>query len=538
MSINKWAVIQSIMFLFTAAFSSEPSYLLILTMAQMILIPVMLLNVISGKYWLYGAILVSTICVMALQLSEKNEWDVLFAGGYLLFTLMVACYGFVHFLKRGFIQIEEFMIDAAMMYLAIGGLWFFASTAEIDTGFSPMITWLTAIHFHYASFLLPVFAGLLGRLYKPKYYPVIAALILISPLMTAVGIAFSVWIELLSVLTYIMAIYGLILLAMKVKFVRSSQATLVRLSIGSLGLTIIFSLLYALSNAMELLTIGIPFMLLFHGVTNSLLFGLVGVIGWSVSIPDSRKLPAFPVSLIRGGIVIGERGVESYFSSHPVKGLIDDMSLYSLDSIPNTIKDFYENTVDYRLFSEVNWSNWFKPFAFIYKRVTKRVKQLNLPFSRKRVEMTGTVRAICENKDGRKSPRAWIRKIGDEEVFIALYSEHVSSGNPYMNIALPLPKSSMIGVLQLKEEGGKLVLTSESSEESDAGIYLAVGQYLPKLPISERFTVWETEEGILKAIHNMKICSLPFLTIYYEIFHSTYKNVKSVDKVPNVNTFK
>ncbi|MFC4410397.1 YndJ family protein [Chungangia koreensis] len=527
MTTKKWTVLLTLLFVLTVGLSKEPTHLLILTVAQMVLVPVMLVQLLGRNKFLYSAILISTVCVMALQISKDTEWEIVFAGGYLLYTIVIACFGFLRFLKRGFMHIEEFMIDAAMMYLAIGGMWFFASVAELNTGFSPMITWLTAIHFHYASFLLPVFSGLLGRLYKPKYYSAIAALLLISPLLTAVGISFSVWIEFLSVLTYILAIYGLVLLTGKAKFISPAQALLVRVSIGSIGITIIFSLLYVLSNAIGLLTIDIPFMLLFHGVTNCLLFGLVGVIGWSLTIPNPKQLPDIPVSQIRGGTVIGEQGIQPYFSNRPVKGLVDDMSLYQVDSISKTIQDFYENTVEYRLFSEVIWKKWFKPFAYIYTRTTKYVKQLNLPYRRKRVEMTGTVRAISENKDGRKSPRAWIRKIGDEEVFIALYSKHVSNGQPYMNIALPLPKSSMMGILELKAEGDQLVLTSESSEESDAGIYLAVGKFLPKLPISERFTVWETQEGILKAIHKMKFCSLPFLTIHYEIFHSTNLREKS-----------
>jgi len=499
-------------------------YVMMLTIAQMFLVPIMLFHVIGQSKLLNLSIAIGVISVLTLHMTEATEWKAFLAGGYLLHTLVIAGYGFLRFLKRGFMRVEEFMIDAAMMLLTIGGMWFFASIAGLDTGFSPMITWLTAIHFHYASFLFPVFTGLLGRLNKPKYYHVIATLNLIAPFMTAIGITFSVWLEVLSVLTYIVAIIGLIGLAFQVKFVSRVQALLVRLSFSSIGLTILFSLLYALSNATGLIEVGIPFMLVFHGITNCLLFGAVGVLGWSMSIPEPRKLPDIPVSRIRGGMVIGEEAVQPYFTGQKLSGLVDDITLYNLELLPTTVRDFYENTEEYRLFSQVYWRIWFKPFAWFYTGFTKVIKQLNLPFKQERVEMIGTIQSIDASLDGRRKPRAWIRKIGANEVFVALYSEHSANGHAYMNIALPLPKSSMIGILQLSmDDKHQLVLSSESMEDRDAGIYLAVGNYLPKLPISERFTVSEVEEGTLKAIHEMKLFAIPFLTIHYEIFHTAKK---------------
>ena len=58
------------------------------------------------------------------------------------------------FLQRGFTNTAEVMIDIGLLYMAMGGAWFFAHINGIATGFSPIITWLTAIHFHYSAFLL------------------------------------------------------------------------------------------------------------------------------------------------------------------------------------------------------------------------------------------------------------------------------------------------------------------------------------------------------------------------------------------------
>lgn len=85
-----------------------------------------------------------------------------------------------------------------------------------------------------------------------------------------------------------------------------------------------------------------------------------------------------------------------------------------------------------------------------------------------------------------------------------------------MNIALPLPWSTMIGILELHEKNGKLLLTSKRASTSDAGIYLAFGNNVFKLPLEEQFLL-EEKSDVLTARHQMRIFSVPFLTIKYKI---------------------
>ena len=68
-----------------------------------------------------------------------------------------------------------------------------------------------------------------------------------------------------------------------------------------------------------------------------------------------------------------------------------------------------------------------------------------------------------------------------------------------MNIALPLPFSTMTGILELNAVGNDLQLTSRKNDAaSDAGIYLTskFGTYF-KLPIEENFVVREEADGSL-----------------------------------------
>ncbi|WP_277586618.1 YndJ family protein [Psychrobacillus antarcticus] len=509
--------IHIILFAITVFFTVNPWYFLMLSIAQILLVPLTLQLILQVKLRLYYFVVPAIISVIVLQTTNETSLDIALAFIYLLFTLAVAIYGFVHFIQRGFAHLEEFSIDVGLMYLFMGGIWFFAFEVGIDTGFSPMLTWLTAIHFHYSSFLLPIFIGFAGRLYKPKSYPFFTSIILVSPLVVAAGITFSPWLELVSVLLYIIGIYGFIVIACKISFKGILQKILVLVSFCAIGMTIIFSLLYAVGNALGLFHVSIEFMLKFHGVLNCLLFGLVGVIGWSIWTPPSPNVKwNFPISYIRGKFVIGEQILEPYKAIETYNGLVDNLDVYiNKENVQPAIIDFYENTKQYQLFSEVQWHTWFKPFAAIYGLISQHIQQLNLPYSSKQMEMTGDIIAV---KDGRFQTRAWLRKIESDVIFVALYSLHKNGDKTYMNIALPLPFSTMIGILELQELNNKnLLLTSQTSNNSDAGIYLSFRNSVCKLPLQEQFLIEELPSGELYAKHRMKIFSIPFLSIDYKI---------------------
>ena len=523
MKMRNFALIHSLLFVLVILFGTNHWPFLLLTVAQLVYVPIALrLVMVQGdwlsKYYYYFA-LPAYVSVVLLQMASSN-WDGLLAGIYLLFTVIIAFYGVSRFFTRGFTNIEEFAIDCGLIYLALGGGWYFAYVVGIDTGFTPLITWLTGIHFHYSAFLLPIFVGLLGRLYKTTFYKVICSIIILSPMIVAIGITFSRWIELLSVILYMFGIYGLLYLTWKTPFPGRLQKWFLRISFAALGLTIVFSLFYALGNGFGLITVSIDFMLRFHGLLNCVLFAMIGLIGWSLFVPKTTFSPtAFPVSNIRGKFI---RDGQSN-----ILGLVDSMKVFEpqidCKTLAPKVVDFYENTVDYRLFATVKWHTWFMPFALIYKLISRKMEQINLPLHRRQIEMTGMIHSVDEKLDGRESVRAWVRKVGQRTAFVALYSTHKNEGRTYMNIALPMPFSAMIGVLDLIQHGCDLQLTSKklSSPTSDAGIYLAVKNRVLKLPIEEDFFVRETEDGSLIAEHKMWIFSIPFLTINYSIHHSS-----------------
>lgn len=230
-----------------------------------------------------------------------------------------------------------------------------------------------------------------------------------------------------------------------------------------------------------------------------------------------------PTSRIRGAFHVGEEVLAEHKDKRRKEvGLVEDMRIYEdidLHTLSPMIIDFYERTTSYRLFAKVKWKIWFKPFAAVYRMFSKRTEQINLPISSREVEMTGDIVPVSEETDGRRRPRAWVRKIGGEVCFIAIYSFHKTRERTYMNIGLPLPWSTMTGVLELNQMGSRLSLSSKrfTSKKADSGTYLTVKQKRFKLPIEEYFLVEEVGEGDLRAIHKMWLFSVPFLTIQYRI---------------------
>lgn len=535
----KYTFVHVLLFLIVTIFSLDKWPYSLLTVAQLIYIPTALHFIFKDEAWFrkwyfFFAIPVY-ISIALLQITDQTPLDWLLATIYLLFTFCVAIYGVVRFLRIGFTQLEEFSINLGLIYLVMGGIWFFAFELNIETGFPPLITWLTSIHFHYSAFLLPVFTGFLGRIYKPISYHYICTIILISPIIVALGITFSHWVELFSVVLYIAGIYGFIYLSMKAPISSLKQKWMICISFCSLGVTIFFSFLYAIGNALGLIIVDIDFMLLFHGFLNCIVFALVGIIGWSISIPEPKKRTNLPISNIRGRCIIGEKIIENIVNrKHPVQGLVDSMNSYepqvNVSTLAPTIKDFYENTKNYKLYAQVKWHWWFIPLAFMYRLISQRVQQINLPITKKKVEMTGDILSIKRELDGRKAPRAWVRKIKDKVIFVALYSEHVSKDRTYMNIALPLPASTMVGILKLEQNEHHLILSSKSKEDDEAGIYLAIGKMLPKLPIAEEFYLEEVDNGKLIATHDMWIFGIPFLTINYDIMKKTFANNDGINE--------
>lgn len=137
--IYKWlAIIHIILFAIPVFFTVNPWYFLMLSVAQILFVPLTLQLILQVELRLYYFVLPAIFSVIVLQITNETGFDIVLATIYLLYTLAIAVFGIRRFLQRGFAHIEEFAIDAGFMYLFMGGIWFFAFETAIDTGFSPM----------------------------------------------------------------------------------------------------------------------------------------------------------------------------------------------------------------------------------------------------------------------------------------------------------------------------------------------------------------------------------------------------------------
>ncbi|MCH4566818.1 YndJ family protein [Bacillus sp. ES1-5] len=454
-----------------------------------------------------------------------------FALLWFVYTGIVALFGISRLLERGWKPLEETAIDSAFMYLFLGGFWFFASVAKLSImHFSSDIVLLTAAHFHYSAFLLPLSAGLIGRKRekRSKIYDAIMFIIVISPMTVAIGITYSRVFEFFAVFLYLCAIYGYGIYVWRTKFNAISAKVLLVISSSTLMVTIMFSLIYSYGNLKHVMTITISQMVWIHGVVNGIGVALPAFVGWMIekSAPN-YKYYGKPLSSLRGNTTVGEAFLHNrnLIDSKEYKGLVDKMNEFHSDAfdvnkIPLSIIRFYENTKEYELQSHIKWARWFRPVAFCYEKMSQRVGQIHLGMGGKWETMHGSIIGIIDEKDGRENVRAWLRKNeAEESIFVALYSKHTHENETYMNIALPLPYSNMTGVLKLCNKSNDLIITSKLREsgKGDEGIYLHTRFFTIRLPLAETFIIKECTDQLLEANHRMWIFGVKFLEIDYEI---------------------
>ncbi|KAA0767393.1 hypothetical protein DT250_20745 [Bacillus sp. AR2-1] len=454
-----------------------------------------------------------------------------FALLWFVYTGIVALFGVSRVLERGWKPLEETAIDSAFIYLFLGGFWFFASVAKLSImHFSSDIVLLTAAHFHYSAFLLPLSAGLIGRKRekRSKVYDAIMFFIVISPMTVAIGITYSRVFEFFAVFLYLCAIYSYGIYVWRTKFNAISAKVLLIISSSTLMVTIMFSLVYSYGNLKHVMTITIAQMVWIHGVVNGIGVALPAFVGWMIekSAPN-HKYYGKPMSRLIGTTTVGEAFLHnrSLIDSKEYKGLVDNMNDFhsegfDMAKIPLSITRFYENTKGYELQSYIKWARWFRPVAFCYEKMSKRVGQIHLGMGGKWETMHGSIVGIIDEKDGRENVRAWLRKNeAGESIFVALYSKHTYKSETYMNIALPLPYSNMTGVLKLCNKSNDLIITSKlrRNGKGDEGIYLHTRFFTIRLPLEETFIIKENTNHILKANHRMWIFGVKFLEIDYEI---------------------
>jgi len=209
-------------------------------------------------------------------------------------TGAIATFGVWRLLSRGFWPLPELAVDAALFYLPVGAVALLLHQAGISLRFAPVIILLTAVHYHYAGFVLPLVTGLIGRIVAGddgrygddrtgQFAVVTTVVIVVNLALIAVGITFSPLVEVIAVALFTVAVAGVAVLVLWRVVPTVPRTPGVLLSVASIAIfvSMVFALAYGYSAfplTAELISIGE--MIRWHGSLNAFGFALPSLLAF------------------------------------------------------------------------------------------------------------------------------------------------------------------------------------------------------------------------------------------------------------------
>lgn len=176
-------------------------------------------------------------------------------------------------------------IDAALAFLTVGAGWLTISRAGTNPlGFSDAIVQLTAVHFHYAGFALPLVVGLAAR--QSGRGPLVPAWVIVGVPLTAAGITVGGTLE--WVAATVMATGGLataVLVARTALTERRATRGLLLVAAVSLTAGMVLALGWAWSIRFGWTYPDLTEMARWHGTLNAIGFGFAALTGLHLTKP-------------------------------------------------------------------------------------------------------------------------------------------------------------------------------------------------------------------------------------------------------------
>lgn len=246
---------------------------------------------------------VLALTVLASVLAPRGTTALSVTAPWLLFCGAVSLLGGYRALARyrasRSLRDPRFAIDAALMYLAVGGAWHALARGGLrPLGFDDAIVRLTAVHFHFAGWVAPLFAARVSiALESPtaserarRAAAIVLFVVVLGPGLVGAGITVSqvtttrlVELATAVVLAAALLVLGAITVFAARREVRSNAARgLLNASSMTLALTMALAVAYAWSRVTNGPWPTIPFMARYHGVFNAIGYALFGLAGWAV----------------------------------------------------------------------------------------------------------------------------------------------------------------------------------------------------------------------------------------------------------------
>ena len=472
--------------------------------------------------------------LIALRLPRGLLAGVL-AMPWLGLTLALAIGGTLRLLRRGGQEPSERCIDTGHVLVLVGGVWALLDRLGAQPlGYSPLLVELTAVHFHFAGFALPLLAGMLGRerpTGTPRWIsigilagiPLVAGGLVISQL---TGWTAAEWLP-----SWLLAATGMGVALGQIRDARHQpalRALLLVLSGAALLVGMVLAGAWGLARAWLLPWPTMFDMFTLHGLLNAGGFSLLGLLARHQATA-SPPLPSPPLQHLRGAGHIGRgwfvrQGIADPNTPPPPGQLerLEDLQQpgLELDAVHPDVRHFYEHTDQYDLLVRPRWSPWISPLVPWIVGMSARVGQLVLPVD------TGDWQRVCVDMLAARRPHAgpsdlrlYERHYEDgRPMFIAAYATFQVAGRGRLAVALPLPGAAIVSVMAMDNapEGAITLRTRPDPGGDPCGFYLTIGRLLIRLPGHEELQLGPSPAGLI-ATHRVTVLGLRVLRMDYRL---------------------
>ena len=213
----------------------------------------------------------------------------LLAAVWLLVCLVASLAGLVELIEARSLRPIHLLPAAALGVLSVAAAWLVAYRWGINLGYSPTITELTAVHFHYAGFAAVMMSALVLKAldalsFRTRRVAAGAGLFVVfgTPI-TATGVATGT--AALTVIGPVVLATGILTMSALTGFVVAPRVRLrarwpLTLSAAGVVIPMFLGVDYAAARVLPIPALDLQTMALVHGDLNALVFALLGFVGW------------------------------------------------------------------------------------------------------------------------------------------------------------------------------------------------------------------------------------------------------------------
>lgn len=240
----------------------------------------------------------AALCLIVALALERGAIAAAFCLPWLGVTALLALAGLSNLIEHRGRSLSALSLDAALLFIPIGAAWLVLSRLGArPLGFSDSIVLLTAVHFHYAGFAVPIALGAaLGsrsaptRIDRIAVAAVIGGVPLVAAGITGTQLGRAPLLEPLA--AWVMVVGGLSTAALQIEAstrMPGQRAMLIASAIA-LGFGMLLAALYGGRTFWSIPLLDIPWMRALHGSANALGFALPALAAWSSapSGPDAE----------------------------------------------------------------------------------------------------------------------------------------------------------------------------------------------------------------------------------------------------------